>query len=585
MREVVVDIYRDDRFVRRARIPGEQIRLGRSPDAELSLGDEALAPLHATISWEGSRLVCRPLAGRVRVNGAPVETVELHDGDVVELGSYRIDLRLRRSSPEDGAESGSSQDHGERVPADLAEVIPLWPLGLPPTAEDLVAEAECRSAFAELNEKLDRIAEGLDEIDPRNLGALEQLNELLGELADVFELEIDLVEEYDQTALRLEVDPDEADPDDEPATLDEVEPGSDAVDRLEVRERVSAAALLGVTRIRNNLLIGPGPADGLGALRTIERVGGDVIAAQLEGVVDLQGLDGIRRIRGDFTLYDNYGLRSASLPRLGSVSGEVRVVDNNQLAKIRLGRLSAVGVDLRVVENDVLRIIELPQMLAVKGDLNIDLNPQLGTVHLPSLTTIRGSLRIMGNGAVRQLRFPSLTAVGGDIRIFEEERLASLLFPRLRTVRGDVRIGFNRSLKVVSLPRLKSVGGKLSFGSVPQLADLRLPQLSHVGGQLAVLENRKLIRLDLPELSVVAGDLVAAHLERLMSLRAQRLGVVGGALVVRDNRALNTLNLSRLSLVGTQVKLRGNQRLSNHVVRELRDQLVANGFTGDVDIG
>jgi pSer/pThr/pTyr-binding forkhead associated (FHA) protein len=84
--------------------------LGRDELADVPLrGDPQVAPRHAEIRMEGGGYVLIPLAP-MAVNGQPVSApVELHDGDLLQIGSFRVQFQLREGqaarAPRDVARS------------------------------------------------------------------------------------------------------------------------------------------------------------------------------------------------------------------------------------------------------------------------------------------------------------------------------------------------------------------------------------------------------------------------------------------------------------------------------------------------
>jgi diguanylate cyclase (GGDEF)-like protein len=78
--------------------PGEELLLGRSPDARICLQDEGVSRRHATIVTDphGARLVDAGSANGTWVNGARVSEITLHDGMRFQLGA-RTTLKYVRS--------------------------------------------------------------------------------------------------------------------------------------------------------------------------------------------------------------------------------------------------------------------------------------------------------------------------------------------------------------------------------------------------------------------------------------------------------------------------------------------------------
>jgi pSer/pThr/pTyr-binding forkhead associated (FHA) protein len=90
--------------------------LGRDELADVPLrGDPQVAPRHAEIRMEGGGYVLVPLAP-MAVNGQPISApVELNDGDLLQIGSFRVQFQLR-------------EGQAARLPRDVVRA----PLPLPP---------------------------------------------------------------------------------------------------------------------------------------------------------------------------------------------------------------------------------------------------------------------------------------------------------------------------------------------------------------------------------------------------------------------------------------------------------------------
>lgn len=90
-------------------LPEGTLRVGRAPESEIRLADEAVSWAHATLDVEGDRVVLHEAGSRngVRVNGALRRgDVELAPGDRIQIGTSELVLVDRASErdpfPEDG---------------------------------------------------------------------------------------------------------------------------------------------------------------------------------------------------------------------------------------------------------------------------------------------------------------------------------------------------------------------------------------------------------------------------------------------------------------------------------------------------
>jgi serine/threonine protein kinase len=81
---------------------GDQLRIGRSAEADVSVGDTSLSRLHAVITFERGRFFLMDLGSLngTRLNSLRLparEPTELHDGDRITLGSWSV--KFRSSGP------------------------------------------------------------------------------------------------------------------------------------------------------------------------------------------------------------------------------------------------------------------------------------------------------------------------------------------------------------------------------------------------------------------------------------------------------------------------------------------------------
>jgi hypothetical protein len=70
----------------------EQRVIGRSPDCDIVVGDEAVSRRHCEIVWQYVQYVVRDLqsANGTFVNGQQVQTAQLRSGDLIEVGMVHL---------------------------------------------------------------------------------------------------------------------------------------------------------------------------------------------------------------------------------------------------------------------------------------------------------------------------------------------------------------------------------------------------------------------------------------------------------------------------------------------------------------
>lgn len=109
---------------------------------------------------------------------------------------------------------------------------------------------------------------------------------------------------------------------------------------------------------------------------------GDVLISG-EDIIDLDGLNGITFIGGEFILIDNPMLADISgLSSLESIGGKLSIENNPLLSSLTgLNNTSSIGGDLIIASNDSLAsILPLLSLQSIDGDLKIENNPRLVSI-------------------------------------------------------------------------------------------------------------------------------------------------------------------------------------------------------------
>lgn len=106
-------VSRPGRPVRRMRLSGKRYTFGSGAGCSIRLDDTTLRGMHAVLLRRPGRCFIRAYSVPVLVNGRHFSEVDLAEGDVIELGSYRFEL-MRSDLPETPAEPLAADD--QRAP-------------------------------------------------------------------------------------------------------------------------------------------------------------------------------------------------------------------------------------------------------------------------------------------------------------------------------------------------------------------------------------------------------------------------------------------------------------------------------------
>jgi pSer/pThr/pTyr-binding forkhead associated (FHA) protein len=80
----------------RFEIATPDVIIGRTPTSDLTLVDEGISREHAVISWDADHFSIEDLQSTngTRVNGKRIRSVELQDGDQIQIGRTLFTFRL-----------------------------------------------------------------------------------------------------------------------------------------------------------------------------------------------------------------------------------------------------------------------------------------------------------------------------------------------------------------------------------------------------------------------------------------------------------------------------------------------------------
>jgi hypothetical protein len=211
----------------------------------------------------------------------------------------------------------------------------------------------------------------------------------------------------------------------------------------------------------------------LGNVSIIDMIGGDIS--------NLDGLNMLTSIVGDFSITYNALTSLTGLEGLTSIGGELRIENSSALINLEgLEGLDSIGSGLRICGNDALSSLTgLEGLNTLSGDLNIGFMNKWGeTCGNPSLTSLAG--------------LEGLNSLAGDILITSNDNLTSLTgLDNLNSIEGNLTIYVNSALtSLTGLDNLTSIGGELQIIYNTALTSLMaLGNMDLIGGDLSISYN------------------------------------------------------------------------------------------------
>jgi len=234
-------------------------------------------------------------------------------------------------------------------------------------------------------------------------------------------------------------------------------------------------------------------------------------------IINLQGLNSITNIAGNFSLYSNEILTELTgLENLESIGGN-----------LELGISPSLDVYLY---NPYLNSLEgLKNLSSIGGNLSLTFNLSLTDLSgLEGLTSILGNLSMFHNPLLTNISaLSNMTALGGDLRLIHHPALTSLTgMEWLTSTFGDVYIAGNDALTNLSgLDNLTSVGGKLSIEGNSDINSLSaLQNLTSIGGYFVIKNLDSLTNLTgLDNIDSIGGRLLIYNNETLSFCEVQSI--------------------------------------------------------------
>jgi hypothetical protein len=210
--------------------------------------------------------------------------------------------------------------------------------------------------------------------------------------------------------------------------------------------------------------------------------------------------------------------------------------------------------------------------------------PSLEEVHMPALQSVTGpsvgpgGLFIQASPTAAAVDFPALTKVRGGVELH---------MPASFPVLTQILAGKLRMYAPVTAPNLIEIKGHLMIG--PQVTTISFPALTAITG-LDGSSAFALSSLDLPALATVIGSGPGTYTgdvdiesTDLSALSFPSLTTTSGEFRVRFN-ALTALQAPLLTSIGPALDISYDFPLPTCYATGLRDQLLANGWSGSVFI-
>jgi hypothetical protein len=216
-------------------------------------------------------------------------------------------------------------------------------------------------------------------------------------------------------------------------------------------------------------------------------------------ISNLNGLNVVTYIGGDFSIYDNPSLANLTgLEGLTSLGGDLSIYDNIWMTSLTgLVGLTYIGGDLSINGNSVLTSLSvLGNLTTIGGNLDICSNQHLTSlIGLDGLTSIGGYLQIESNGALTSLTgLESLNSIGGYLSIEHNSALTSLTaLENMTSIGGSLHIGGNGSLiSLTGLEGLTSIGGLWVDRNTALNSLSGLDNLTSIEDGLTIIYNQNL---------------------------------------------------------------------------------------------
>lgn len=309
----------------------------------------------------------------------------------------------------------------------------------------------------------------------------------------------------------------------------------------------------------------------MSGISALHEIGG----LELQGVAmpHLTGLDSIRTIRGNLSMYGNPGILDfGGMSHLETIGGTLGVENNGALQDFQgLDRLHRIGGGLIVRDNPALQNFAGAKALQEIDSLACFHNNAVLTNFsgLDSLRYIGDSLVIWQNHQLSSLQgLSALDTIGDDFWLHDNQILNGLTgLENLRFIGEDFDFTSNQNVtNTFGLESLEYIGGNFTLGgdgfNSNNITSLEgLSSLAYIGGDFILdpanifgqFGDFKLSNFHgLENLAYIGGNFPMYRSNNLNSLGGlQNLGYIGGDFIIGNTPNLNNLNgLQRLKTIG-----------------------------------
>jgi hypothetical protein len=325
---------------------------------------------------------------------------------------------------------------------------------------------------------------------------------------------------------------------------------------LETQEDVENFGNQGFTGITGSLTITglkyPDVTD-LNFLSDLESIGGSLVLEDNYSLENLDGLQNILSLGGDFVLYYNGSTLKEidGLNGLTEIGGNLKIWNNLDLENLDgLSNLTSLGGGISLRDNNSLVSISgIPGFQEINGDFEIHGNNLQNLDALENLKVVNGTLKLRETEIEDISGLYNLETVGGDFWIMQMYGLTELIgFDKLTSIQGTFHFSNNTNLdKVQGFSNLSYLGGVYLDG----------------GGILSEL-------IGFESLNSIEGDFTYYGYSNLTDMYAfENLSEVRGSLFFRSTGLKNLEFLSNLVYVGGNLEFYNNFGLSTIVLEKL----------------